>query len=176
MVESGEIIIYSICVWYYLPLFWINSYLDLSFSCSSNLILQTKQSLSTHEKELEKLRAEIEEMERANLEPKTWTMQGEVMYFDFHMFFFSVLFTWCHCSQLLLWFRGLVKLLVPRSYAYRTWFSCMLILLSNGRLMLLKDQKIVLWKSIWILTKMWDLLLLQQWRTLHLLKNLLWNV
>ncbi|KAL1554173.1 U3 small nucleolar ribonucleoprotein MPP10 isoform X1 [Salvia divinorum] len=39
---------------------------------------QTKQSLSTHEKELEKLRAEIEEMERANLEPKTWTMQGEV--------------------------------------------------------------------------------------------------
>ncbi|KAG8388571.1 hypothetical protein BUALT_Bualt02G0139200 [Buddleja alternifolia] len=39
---------------------------------------QKKQSLSTHEKELEKLRSEIEEIEKANLEPKTWTMQGEV--------------------------------------------------------------------------------------------------
>ncbi|KAK4427124.1 U3 small nucleolar ribonucleoprotein MPP10 [Sesamum alatum] len=39
---------------------------------------QKKQSLSTHEKEVERLRSEIEEMEKANLEPKTWTMQGEV--------------------------------------------------------------------------------------------------
>ncbi|THG06481.1 hypothetical protein TEA_011808 [Camellia sinensis var. sinensis] len=37
-----------------------------------------KQNLSTHEKELEKLRSKIEQMEKANLEPKTWTMQGEV--------------------------------------------------------------------------------------------------
>ncbi|GAB4845717.1 U3 snoRNP protein [Ancistrocladus abbreviatus] len=37
-----------------------------------------KEDLSTHEKELEKLQAEIEEMEKANLEPKAWTMQGEV--------------------------------------------------------------------------------------------------
>ncbi|XP_051133461.1 M phase phosphoprotein 10 isoform X2 [Andrographis paniculata] len=37
-----------------------------------------KQDLSTHEKELEILRTEIEEMEKANLEPKAWTMQGEV--------------------------------------------------------------------------------------------------
>ncbi|XAR50196.1 hypothetical protein NMG60_11004453 [Bertholletia excelsa] len=36
------------------------------------------QNLSTHEKELEKLRSKIEQMEKANLEPKTWTMQGEV--------------------------------------------------------------------------------------------------
>ncbi|XP_059303949.1 M phase phosphoprotein 10 isoform X2 [Lycium ferocissimum] len=37
-----------------------------------------KRSLSTHEKELEKLRTTIEDMEKANLEEKTWTMQGEV--------------------------------------------------------------------------------------------------
>ncbi|KAG0468835.1 hypothetical protein HPP92_018163 [Vanilla planifolia] len=35
-------------------------------------------TLSTHEKELLKLRSKIEEMEKANLEPKLWTMQGEV--------------------------------------------------------------------------------------------------
>ncbi|CAI9754144.1 unnamed protein product [Fraxinus pennsylvanica] len=39
---------------------------------------QKKNTLSTHEKELEKLRSEIEMMEKANLDPKTWTMQGEV--------------------------------------------------------------------------------------------------
>lgn len=56
-------------------------------------MLQMNQSLSTHEKELEKLRAEIEEMERANMEPKTWTMQGEVMYINFQIFLFQ-----CHLS------------------------------------------------------------------------------
>ncbi|XP_038683866.1 U3 small nucleolar ribonucleoprotein protein MPP10-like [Tripterygium wilfordii] len=35
-------------------------------------------NLSTHEKQLKKLRSEIEKNEKANLEPKTWTMQGEV--------------------------------------------------------------------------------------------------
>ncbi|XP_075107790.1 M phase phosphoprotein 10 isoform X3 [Nicotiana tabacum] len=39
---------------------------------------QKKKSLSTHEKELVKLRSTIEEMEKANLEEKAWTMQGEV--------------------------------------------------------------------------------------------------
>lgn len=39
---------------------------------------QKKRSLSTHEKELEKLRSTIEDMEKANLEEKAWTMQGEV--------------------------------------------------------------------------------------------------
>lgn len=39
---------------------------------------QKKRSLSTHEKELEKLRSKIEDMENANLEEKSWTMQGEV--------------------------------------------------------------------------------------------------
>ncbi|KAL0385088.1 UNVERIFIED_CONTAM: U3 small nucleolar ribonucleoprotein MPP10 [Sesamum radiatum] len=43
---------------------------------------QKKQSLSTHEKELERLRSEIEEIEKANLEPKTWTMQGEGRFDD----------------------------------------------------------------------------------------------
>ncbi|KAK9117191.1 hypothetical protein Sjap_016138 [Stephania japonica] len=35
-------------------------------------------TLSTHEKHLKKQRLKIEQMEKANLEPKTWTMQGEV--------------------------------------------------------------------------------------------------
>ncbi|KAJ3685919.1 hypothetical protein LUZ61_015083 [Rhynchospora tenuis] len=37
-----------------------------------------KKNMSTHEKEVAKLRSKIEEMERANLEPKAWTMIGEV--------------------------------------------------------------------------------------------------
>ncbi|GAB2269828.1 hypothetical protein Dimus_004746 [Dionaea muscipula] len=37
-----------------------------------------KENLSTYEKQLGKLHAEIEEMEKANLEPKDWTMLGEV--------------------------------------------------------------------------------------------------
>ncbi|XP_065875461.1 M phase phosphoprotein 10 [Euphorbia lathyris] len=37
-----------------------------------------ENGLSTHEKQLQKLQSEIEQMEKANLEPKTWTMQGEV--------------------------------------------------------------------------------------------------
>ncbi|XP_019197043.1 PREDICTED: U3 small nucleolar ribonucleoprotein protein MPP10-like isoform X2 [Ipomoea nil] len=39
---------------------------------------QGNQNLSTHEQELLKLRSTIEEMEKANVEPKAWTMQGEV--------------------------------------------------------------------------------------------------
>nr|GMC57853.1 U3 small nucleolar ribonucleoprotein protein MPP10 isoform X1 [Ipomoea batatas] len=39
---------------------------------------QGNQNLSTHEQELLKLRSTIEEMEKANIEPKAWTMQGEV--------------------------------------------------------------------------------------------------
>lgn len=37
--------------------------------------------MSTHEMELAKLRSTIEEMERANLEPKAWTMIGEVCFY-----------------------------------------------------------------------------------------------
>ncbi|CAN6339527.1 unnamed protein product [Urochloa humidicola] len=37
-----------------------------------------EQGLSTHEKERLKMRATVEKMEKANLEPSTWTMQGEV--------------------------------------------------------------------------------------------------
>ncbi|KAL5544183.1 hypothetical protein UlMin_007967 [Ulmus minor] len=37
-----------------------------------------RTTLSTHEKELLGLKSKIEQMEKANLEPKTWTMQGEV--------------------------------------------------------------------------------------------------
>ncbi|PHT62732.1 hypothetical protein T459_33395 [Capsicum annuum] len=39
---------------------------------------QKKRTLSTHEKEVAKLRSTIEDMEKANLEEKAWTMQGEV--------------------------------------------------------------------------------------------------
>ncbi|XP_045790164.1 U3 small nucleolar ribonucleoprotein protein MPP10 isoform X2 [Trifolium pratense] len=39
---------------------------------------QKKRTASTHEKQLEKIQSEIELMEKANVEPKTWSMQGEV--------------------------------------------------------------------------------------------------
>ncbi|KAL0643336.1 hypothetical protein Bca4012_041626 [Brassica carinata] len=39
---------------------------------------QGTEKLSTHEKELLKLQSKIEQMEKANLDPKHWTMQGEV--------------------------------------------------------------------------------------------------
>ncbi|KAL1371544.1 hypothetical protein HN51_001779 [Arachis hypogaea] len=39
---------------------------------------QNKGTASTHQKQLEKIHSKIEQMEKANLEPKTWTMQGEV--------------------------------------------------------------------------------------------------
>lgn len=42
--------------------------------------MQGNHNLSTHEKELLDLQAKIELMEKSNLEPKTWTMQGEVMF------------------------------------------------------------------------------------------------
>ncbi|XWS37498.1 hypothetical protein CRYUN_Cryun19dG0048100 [Craigia yunnanensis] len=37
-----------------------------------------RDGLSTHEKELDKLRSKIEQMEKANMDPKVWTMRGEV--------------------------------------------------------------------------------------------------
>ncbi|RAL44019.1 hypothetical protein DM860_014156 [Cuscuta australis] len=40
--------------------------------------IKGSHNLSTHERELVKLRSTIEEMEKANIEPKPWTMQGEV--------------------------------------------------------------------------------------------------
>ncbi|KAK0587900.1 hypothetical protein LWI29_030867 [Acer saccharum] len=39
---------------------------------------QKNENLSTHEKQLRKLQSEIEKMEKANMDQKTWTMQGEV--------------------------------------------------------------------------------------------------
>ncbi|KAK1373224.1 U3 small nucleolar ribonucleoprotein MPP10 [Heracleum sosnowskyi] len=39
---------------------------------------QKGKTLSTYEKQLEKQRSKIEQMEKMNLDPKTWTMQGEV--------------------------------------------------------------------------------------------------
>ncbi|PIA61864.1 hypothetical protein AQUCO_00200098v1 [Aquilegia coerulea] len=39
---------------------------------------QKKEPLSTHEKQLKKLRSKIEQMEKENMEPKDWPMQGEV--------------------------------------------------------------------------------------------------
>lgn len=40
---------------------------------------EQEQGLSTHEKERLKMCTKIEQMEKANLEPSTWTMQGEVL-------------------------------------------------------------------------------------------------
>lgn len=45
-----------------------------------NPCVQGNHNLSTHEKELLDLKSKIEQMEKSNLEPKTWTMQGEVMF------------------------------------------------------------------------------------------------
>uniref|UniRef100_A0A1J3FWN5 U3 small nucleolar ribonucleoprotein protein MPP10 n=1 Tax=Noccaea caerulescens TaxID=107243 RepID=A0A1J3FWN5_NOCCA len=39
---------------------------------------QGHEKLSNHEKELIKLQSKIEQMEKANLDPKHWTMQGEI--------------------------------------------------------------------------------------------------
>ncbi|KAK3195474.1 hypothetical protein Dsin_026784 [Dipteronia sinensis] len=39
---------------------------------------QKNENLSTHEKQLRKLQSEIEKMEKANMDQKAWTMQGEV--------------------------------------------------------------------------------------------------
>ncbi|TKY55217.1 U3 small nucleolar ribonucleoprotein MPP10 [Spatholobus suberectus] len=39
---------------------------------------QKKGTVSAHEKQQEKIQSKIEQMEKANIEPKTWTMQGEV--------------------------------------------------------------------------------------------------
>lgn len=53
---------------------------DLDDEEDEDEAVETKKNdnLSTHEKQSEQLRAEIEKMEKANLDPKTWTMQGEV--------------------------------------------------------------------------------------------------
>lgn len=56
-----------------------NTFLFLCAMFSTEMLcLLQKQNLSTHEKELEKKRSEIEQMERDNLGPRVWTMQGEV--------------------------------------------------------------------------------------------------
>ncbi|XP_058090944.1 M phase phosphoprotein 10-like [Magnolia sinica] len=54
-----------------------------SFDGSEELSIAEKQeddkgTLSTHEKELQKICSKIEQMEKENLETKAWTMQGEV--------------------------------------------------------------------------------------------------
>lgn len=41
--------------------------------------MQKKETASAHEKQLEKIKSKIEQMEKANIDPKTWTMQGEVI-------------------------------------------------------------------------------------------------
>lgn len=38
--------------------------------------------LSIHEKQLQNIQAKIEQMEKENLETKSWTMQGEVIFDD----------------------------------------------------------------------------------------------
>ncbi|XP_062197555.1 M phase phosphoprotein 10-like [Phragmites australis] len=51
---------------------------EIEVDASENDDGNDEQGLSTHEKEHLKMHAKIELMEKANLEPSTWTMQGEV--------------------------------------------------------------------------------------------------
>lgn len=51
------------------------------------------KDLSTHEREQLKLKAEIEQREKAMLDPKTWTMQGEVCCFS-ALFYFTFDTNW----------------------------------------------------------------------------------
>lgn len=48
--------------------------------CTSVVYICSDFRVSTHEKARLKIRAKIEEMEKANLEHGTWTMQAEVIY------------------------------------------------------------------------------------------------
>lgn len=51
---------------------------DEGFGSQKKGIPSKKENLSTHEREVEKIQNKIEELEKANLDPKTWTMKGEV--------------------------------------------------------------------------------------------------
>ena len=44
--------------------------------------MQENEFLSIHEKQLQNIQAKIEQMEKENLETKSWTMQGEVTFDD----------------------------------------------------------------------------------------------
>lgn len=52
--------------------------LNTCWSFFKTVIEQKGKTLSTYEKQLEKQRTKIELMEKMNLDPKTWTMRGEV--------------------------------------------------------------------------------------------------
>jgi hypothetical protein len=62
--------------------------------------MQKKTTASTYEKQLEKIQSEIELMEKANVEPKDWTMQGEVI--SHSPIFVPVFFIGCICRTFLL--------------------------------------------------------------------------
>ncbi|KAK6920692.1 U3 small nucleolar ribonucleoprotein complex, subunit Mpp10 [Dillenia turbinata] len=51
---------------------------DSDFGNDEGFGSKHEEILSTHERERMRRQSEIEQMEKANLEPKTWTMQGEV--------------------------------------------------------------------------------------------------
>lgn len=55
------------------------------------LCMQKQGTASTHEKQLEKIQSKIQQMEKANLEPKTWTMQGEVIQWALIFLFYLTL-------------------------------------------------------------------------------------
>lgn len=61
--------------------------------------MQKKGTASAHEKQLEKIKSKIEQMEKANIDPKTWTMQGEVIQ----------LWTICHDYFLPYFFLGCIS-------------------------------------------------------------------
>jgi U3 small nucleolar RNA-associated protein MPP10 len=51
---------------------------DLSEDEEAEIENKGNEKLSTHERARLKLQSKIEQMEKANLDPKHWTMQGEV--------------------------------------------------------------------------------------------------
>ncbi|XP_045790163.1 U3 small nucleolar ribonucleoprotein protein MPP10 isoform X1 [Trifolium pratense] len=78
--ESNKQVCVCVCVYVCVCMIVKIFILKIKFSYPVFLysFMQKKRTASTHEKQLEKIQSEIELMEKANVEPKTWSMQGEV--------------------------------------------------------------------------------------------------
>jgi hypothetical protein len=61
--------------------------------------------LSTHERQQEKIKKRIEQLEKSNLDPKHWTLQGEVPSILSNMLQGALLHFWPHRMSEVDWFR-----------------------------------------------------------------------
>lgn len=118
--------------------------------------LQETKVLSTHEKELQKMRLKIEQMEKANLEPKSWTMQGEVFMIAFS--FLSLLIHVVASDLVQSKLFGMICQL-NKLHNLNVFRSIINSFLLCGRLLLPKGQKIVLLRWTLTLSTERDLLL-----------------